>query len=149
MTDEPIFTEDDFAQARDYEGLGPAYFAARRTCEGAMAAFKAEHVEPLIKEASDAFYERLMTSVQDYLWSNAEMNLQGEMYRMVDQTVKALLGGADWALQRYALGERYDCAGVRAAVAKHVPKELQDARIADLEEELKRLRSDLEWHRGR
>lgn len=146
---EDVFTDADMAEAADYDALGPAYFAARRVCEGAMAAFDSEHMKPIVKKASDEFYEQLLASVQDYLWSNVEMNFQTKMYSMVDQTVRALLGGEEWALKRYALGSRYDCAKVREAVAKHVPKELQDARIVDLEDELKRLRSDLEWHRAR
>jgi hypothetical protein len=68
---------------------------------------------------------------------------------MVDDTVRALLGGNEWALKRYALGARHDHGAIRAAVAKHIPAELQDARIADLEAEVDRLRKDLEWWRTR
>lgn len=147
MTD-AAFTEADLAQAEQYDGLGPAYFAARRACESAMAAFDAEHMKPIVKKASDDLYEQLLETVQDHLWVNAEMNLQGKMYRMVDECVQALLGGREWALKRYVLGQ-YDCDKIRAAVAAHIPKELQDARIADLEAELKRVKSDLEWFRAR
>lgn len=142
-----VFTADDLAKADEYDGLGPAYFAARHVCEGAMEAFQAEHMEPLLKDASDKFYKKLLDAVQEHLWSNAEMNLQSRMYQMVDRTVHALLGGEDWAIKRYVFG-RYDCVATRAAVAKLIPKELQDARIADLEAELGKLRSDLEWHRA-
>lgn len=149
MTETDAFTADDLAKGEEHLALGPAYFAARRVVEGALENFQAEHVEPWLKEATDALYEKLLGDVQNYLWSNAEMNLQGECYRMVDRCVLALLSGEEWAVRKYALGERYDCEKVREAIARHVPKELQDARIADMEDELKRLREDLKWHRNR
>lgn len=145
------FTDDDLRQGQEHPALGPAYFAAQRVMAGAMAAFQAEHVEehvkPVIKRAADDLYEQLMRATKDYLWSNAEMNLQGEMWRMVDQIVKALLSGEGWALKKYALGERYDCEAVRATIARLVPEELQAARIADLEQEVKRLADQVAWLR--
>lgn len=151
MSEEATFTDDDIAEGAAHPALGPAYFAARRVVEGAMAAFQDEHIEqhvkPIIKKTSDELYEHLMRTTQDYLWSNAEMNLQGEMWRMVDQIVKALLSGEGWAVKKYVLGERYDCDKVRATVAQHVPVELQDARIADLEAEVTRLTDEIAWLR--
>jgi len=84
-----------------------------------------------------------------WLLSDTESNLGLAMARMVDDTVRALLGGNEWALKRYALGGKHDCAAIRAAVAKHIPAELQDARLADLEAEVELLRKDLEWMRDR
>lgn len=145
------FTADDIRQGEEHPTLGPAYFAANRVMAAAMAAFKEEHIDkhvaPIIKKASDDLYENVMRATQDYLFSNAEMNLQGEMWRMVDQIVKALLSGEGWAMKKYVLGERYDCEAVRAAVAKLVPGELQSARIADLEAEVKRLADQVAWLR--
>ena len=143
------FTADDIRQGEEHPTLGPAYFAANRVMAAAMAAFQEEHIDqhvaPIIKKASDDLYENVMRATQDYLFSNAEMNLQGEMWRMVDQIVKALLSGEGWAVKKYALGERYDCEAVRATLTRHVPAELQNARIADLEVEVKRLSDRLAW----
>lgn len=149
MTDDAAFTAADLSEAEKYDGLGPAYFASRRVMEAVVEGLDAEHMTPVVKKASDELYDRLLETVQDHLWSNAEYNLQGKMYRMVDDCVKALLTGEGWALKRYALAGRYDCEKVREAVAAHIPRELQDARIADLEEDVKRLTSDLRFYRDR
>jgi hypothetical protein len=143
------FTAKDLEQGQEHLTLGPAYFAARRVMQEACDSFDTKSFEPVLKKTADDFHEMLLENVQEYLWSNAEVNLQGKAWRMVDQCVQALLSGERWAMEKYALGERYDCAKVRATVARHVPKELQDARIADLEAEVKRLNEQLGWHRDR
>lgn len=141
---------DNLLNPADEDGtLGPAYFAARRAVEQAMQPFTNEMLGPILKEATDAFYKKLQDTVESFLWLDAEMNLQGKMWRMVDETVKALLSGEEWAVKRYCLGPRYDHDKVRAATAKHIPQELQDARIADLQAENAQLAKDLEWHRRR
>ena len=131
-------------QGANYPGLGPHYFAARKTAEEFMAKFEPEHFEPLIKKAADAFYSSLQSSLEDCLLSDVESNIQGTIWRQIDDSVRALLGGERWALDRYALGERYDCDKIREAVAKHIPAELQEKRVADLEAENKRLHEDNE-----
>lgn len=83
------------------------------------------------------------------LWSDAEMNLQGKSWRMVDEIVRGILSGEKWLIERYALGDRYDCDKIREAVARHIPREIMQARIADLEAENERLRKDLGFARGR
>jgi len=143
------FTDADLKQGAESLALGPAYFAARRVCQAHLEAFEAEHMRPLIDAAAKEFTDKLWDSVRDHLWSDTEYNLQGRMWRMTDQSVLALLSGEEWAIKKYALGERYDCAKVRAAVAKHIPKELQDARVADLEEQVARLEKDLRYYRER
>jgi hypothetical protein len=140
-----MFTDETLTEAAKYPTLGPAYFEARAVVERQMAKFEAEQFEPLIKEFADKFRERLWSDVKDHMLSDAELNMQGEMYRMVDASVMAILSGEQWAIERYAL-HKYDGEKVRAAVAKHIPKELQDARIADLEKEVARLRESLKFH---
>ena len=144
---EADFTEADLKQGAQHLTLGPAYFAARRVCQAHLEAFEAEHMRPLIQKFTKELADEVWTTVQDSLWSDTEYNLQGQMWRMVDQCVLPLLSGEGWAVGKYALGERYDCEKVRATVAKHVPAELQDARVADLEAEVKKLREQLEWAR--
>lgn len=139
MTDS-IFTEDDMAKASEYPVLGPAYFASRRIVEELMAKFEAEDFKPLIESFEKKFSEKLWNAVADSLLVDTESNLQGEMHRMVDDCVMALLGGEGWALERWALTDRYDGVKIRAAVAAHIPQELQDKRVADLEKEIKFLK---------
>lgn len=131
-------------------GLGPAYFDARAVAERVMAKFENEDFQPMVKKVVDAISEKLWVDVQNSLLMDVEMNLHGQMWRMVDSCVNALLGGSKWALQKYALAERYhDGTEIRAAVAKHIPAELQDARIADLEAEITKLRCDIAFYRDR
>lgn len=131
-------------EAAKYPELGPHYFAARKTAEEFMAKFEPEHFDPLIKKAADAFMMQMQESLEGWFLGNVESNIQGEIWRRIDDSVRALLSGERWALERYALGSRYNCDKIRAAVATHIPAELQDARLKDLEAENDRLRKDIE-----
>lgn len=143
-----MFSEKSVEDAAQYDTLGPTYFEAKAIVEKQMAKFEAEHFTPLLKKFAAQFYEKLREDVHNHLLSDTELNLQGEMYRMVDACIEALLSGERWAIERYALGS-YRQEKVREAVAKHIPRELQDARIADLEKEVARLRKDLTFYRSR
>lgn len=142
-----VVTQAHVESSKGYETLGPAYFAAREIAEKFMAGFEAEHFEPLAKRFSKELYEQINESIQAWLLADTENNLHGSMWRMVDDCVKALLSGERWAIEKYALGPRYEAEKIRAAVAAHIPQELQDARIADLEAEVKKLKEDNEWLR--
>lgn len=143
-----MFTVDALDQAKKYDTLGPAYFEARPIVERLMANFEAEHFKPIVDACVKEFQDRMWDSVRDHLLNDTEMNIHGHVYRMVDDCVAAILSGERWAIERYALGS-YNQEKVRAAIAKHIPQELQDARIADLEKEVERLRSDLKFYRDR
>ena len=145
MSADDILNPDD---AKGYETLGPAYFAARRVVEDAMKPFDAEMLAPILKKAADDFYAKLQETVEDAIWGDAEINLQSKMWRMVDETVKALLTGEEWALSRYCLGSRYEHDKVRAAVAAHIPKEIQDARVSDLSAQVEWLTKELSYYRN-
>lgn len=129
--------------------LGPAYFDARAVAQRIMEKFQAEQFEPFVKSFADQFYAKLSDTVQWHLMNDVEINVQGDIWRAVDASVKALLEGEAWALERYVLGERYDHAKIREAVAKHIPVELQDKRIADLQADNDRLRGLLRHHQDR
>lgn len=146
---EQAFEIGDFAEAEGYPVLGPAYFSARRKAAAMVEHLAAEDFEPIIKKAADDFYAKLLDDAQTYLLSNAEDNVQGEIWRAVDQCVQDLLTGKDWALSRYALGDRYDTKAVRAAVAMLIPAELQDARLVEAEAEITKLKADLQFERDR
>lgn len=143
MSDETLNVED----AAQYETLGPVYFAARRVVEAAMHDFTNDHLKEIAKTTTDAIYEKVQTAVEDHLWSDAELNLQGKMWRMVDQIVQGILSGEKWIADRYALGTRYDCGAARKAIAAHFEDAIAKARIADLEAEVERLKKDNEWLR--
>lgn len=144
---ETIFTEDDIKQAAEYPSLGPAYFSGRRFADQLMEKFEADNFKPLLKAFTDKFSEQLWESVQESLLVDVECNVQGHIWRTVDAMVNYLLTGERWALERYALQERYSGEKVRAAIAKHIPAELQEKRIADLEAENAELRQRNEWLR--
>ncbi len=150
-TVEDIFTEHDLAEGLANPTLGPEYFAARSFMERTMRGFQDEHLKPLAdavtKTVTDQITEKVWEAVQDSLLIDAEYNVQNTIWRMVNETVKALLSGEKWAMTRYPLASRYDAERVRAAIAKHIPDELAQARIADLEAEIKRLQEQLEWRR--
>lgn len=148
MTDEPI-TPPDIEQSDHYKVLGPHYFSSRRFCEKLMEDFDVEQLKPLVKAHVDGFSDKLWSLVQDALVSDTESNVQTHIRSTVDQIVKGILSGEKWVMDRYALGERYDCEKVRAAIARHIPRELQDARIADLEAELARVNTDLKFYKDR
>lgn len=142
-----MFAQEDVDKGTGY-GLGPAYFDARRVCENFMSKFENEQFKPLVDKLADQINERLWEDLQSSLLMDTEINLQGEIYRMVDNCVEALLSGQEWAIKKYVLGQ-YNQEKLREAVAKHITVELQDARIKDLEAELKRVKDDLAWHRQR
>lgn len=144
-----MFEADELAINDHYPTLGPAYEAARKSAERFMASFEAEHFQPMIDKFVAEFRDKMWTEVCACFLSDTESNLQGDMWRHADSMVKHVLAGDRWAIEKFALGERYDCEKVREAVAKRVPKELQDARIADLEAELERVKKDLQFYRDR
>jgi hypothetical protein len=132
-------------EARQYPNLGPAYFAAQAIAERFMTSFQEEQFKPLIDKFAAEFNDRLWSDLQSSLLGDTQSNLRSDMWRMVDQCVTAVLSGERWVMEKYALGSRYDCDKVRETVAKHIPAELQDKRVTDLEEEVKRLREDNEF----
>lgn len=132
-----------------FKTLGPNYFVAREVAETFIKDFTAEQFEPLAKEFADTVYSKVLDSFQEYLMSNTEMNIQSEIWRRIDDTVKALLSGEKWAMERFLLGERYDCEKIRATVATYIPAELQDKRLSELQAENERLAKDNKWLRER
>ena len=130
-----------------HPSLGPNYEIGKRVAERIMAQFTEEHFSPMIKDFSDKVYDALEGKVRDYLLSDVESNIQLDVWRQLDACVEALLGKQTWIIEKYCLGERYNCDQIRAAVAAAMPKELQDARISDLEAEVDRLKKDNDWLR--
>lgn len=148
MMEDEVFTADDIEKGQDV--LGPEYFAGRRISERFMAQFKDEHFKPLAEEFAKVFRDKLWTDIADWLLVDTESNVHNEIARMVEGTVQAIITGQKWALNRYALAARYgNGVELRAAIVKHVPAELMDARLRDLEAENAKLREDIRWFRDR
>lgn len=143
-----MFEPDEIEKGTESPTLGPAYFAARKTAERFMASFEAEHFKPLVDKFAKELRDELWSNVSEWLLTDTENNLQGEMWRHADNMVKHVLAGDEWAMKKFVLGERYDCEAVRRTVAKHIQKELQDARVADLEAEVERLKKDVAFYRN-
>lgn len=118
-----------------------------RIVEASCAALKSEHAKEIADVVAKQVYDRIQEVVEASLWSDAEMNLQGKMWSMVDEMIKGILGGDLAAMKRYTLGHRYDCEAVRKAIATHIPQEIMNARIADLEAENKSLQDALRLER--
>ena len=154
MAEEDFMTDAELQEKHPV--LGPDYFRARALAEGVVARIEVEHMEALrkiAKELTDEIQDRIWSSVVGHLLSDTEYNLQGEIRRRIENAVSALLSGEKWALNRYVLDGRYtgsiSAEKLRETVAKHIPEELQSTRIAELEKEVQRLRTDLEWYRNR
>lgn len=148
--DEDLITGEHVAESAKWGNLSPPYFAGREIAERFMAKFEDEHFKPLAEKFANQFRDQLWGDISAWLLADTESNVGGAIWRMVDQIVQEILSGASpWIAKQYALGERYDCEKVRAALAKTIPKELQDARIADLEAEVAKLEENLRWMRDR
>ena len=142
-------TVQDIAEATNYGTLGPGYFAARRIAERLMTGVEVEPLQKVADKVADDIRTAVYEYVEDHMRSDMEDNLRSHIAGMVDDTVRALLTGEPWAMQRYPLSSRYDATEVRAAVAKHGAEPLLMARIADLEKEVERLRERLKWAQER
>jgi hypothetical protein len=146
MTDD-VMTSDDFQKSEGMKTLGPHYFSSRRFAEEVMSGVETEFFEPALKKFADELYTAMLDKAQNWIIGDAESNVQTHIWRTVDQIVSGILSGEKWIVERYVLGGKYDCGTIRKTLAQHVPKELQDARIADLEEQVKALKEQVEWLR--
>lgn len=140
-------TVDDVEQSQGYEILGPAYFAARRIAEQVMSGVEAEPLQKVAKKVTDDIRDAVYEYVEVHMRSDLETNLQGHLTDMVDSTVRALITGEEWAMNRYPLSKRYDAVDVRAACAKHGGEPLLMGRIADLEKRVAELAESLRFER--
>jgi ATP-dependent Clp protease ATP-binding subunit ClpA len=142
MAYDPISAQDIHDGTRDREMvLGPGYFAARRFAEAFMAGADQGPFKPVIEKVTKEIADELWQRVQDNLLDDHNIHLH--IWQTVDQMVKFILSGEKWAVEKYALGDRYDCAKVREAIFQHFPKELRDKHIDDLEKEVENLKESL------
>jgi hypothetical protein len=140
-------TDADIKKSEGYETLGPGYFAARRIAETIMRGADGEPLHAVADHCVEKIRQEVYRYCEDHLLSDLEINVQGHIVNLVDSTVQALLVGQPWAIERYAVSQRYQADEVRAAVAKHGGEPLLLARVADLEKEVARLKADLAYYR--
>ena len=147
------YSDDVTEKAEGHPSLGAEYFAADEAIKRFLSQWREEHAEKLAEEIMkpvlDAVHNRVWDSFRDFLLSDAEMNAQSEMRRMVEDSVRALIGGQKWANVKYISPEGYQTEKVRETLAKLYSDEIKDGRIADLEKEVARLNEQLSWHRDR
>ena len=140
MTDD-VFSAENLREGEKSPTLGPAYFASRDIAERFMSKFTAEQFKPMLDQFTMQFRDKMWSDMQDYLMSDTEANIQGEMWRQADRMVEYLVAGEDWAMKKFVLNERYDFDKVRKAIAAHIPQELQDKRIEVLEQQIAEMRA--------
>lgn len=139
-------------QANASPTLGAEYFAARDAAERFLKHWQDEHAEQLAEAIMtpvlDIVREKVWDAFRDWLLQDAEYNAHLTMSRMVEDSVKALIGGDKWANVKYISPEGYRTEKVRETLAKLYSDEIKDGRIADLEAEVARLTEQLRWARG-
>lgn len=142
-TPKPIgLTPEDFAASEKYNGdIAPWYFASNRIAKALCAEAITEETmkalaENVAKEVSGAIFD----AVSDFLWSGSFEDNMGLMAdQLVDDVLEAVVSGNEVLARRIAL-KKYDQHGVRAAIARLIPDEVLQARIADLEREVAELK---------
>lgn len=141
-----MFTHEHIEKSN--EVLSPAYFYSRDAAERFMRDFEAEHFKPMLEKFVKEFHDELWPKLSEYLASDTTYNLHAQMWQQVDATVEALMSGHQWALDRYCLNCKYgNGEEIRKAVAAHVAKEHQDARVVDLEKQVATLKEELAFLR--
>lgn len=138
-----MFNTEDLQESEKSPFLGPAYFDSRRVAQNIMDKFEADNFKPLLEKFSENFADVIRKDMENYILTDVECNIQGEMWRMVDNCVEALLTGKGWALQRYALTDKFDGPVIREAILRHASEELKGQRILDLEKQIESLKKDL------
>lgn len=140
-----LLADEDFAESEGCHALAPYYFSSRRIAEALCAEAITEETMKAIagkvaKEVSGAVFD----AISDFLWDGGiENNMHLMADNLVDDALEAVVSGNKVLASRIAL-RTYDPYGVRAAIAKLVPDEVLQARIADLEKEVERLTEMLE-----
>lgn len=143
-----MIEEKHIEKSKDYSALGPSYFAASELCENFFSEWEPENLEGIAQKVAEEISGKIHNELRDFIWDGQlESSLQSKAYQMVDDTVKALLTGEKWAIDRYVMNDRYnDGAVLREKLARMIPQEIQDKRIADLEAQLEKIKKERdEW----
>lgn len=150
MADNAI-TDDDINSGREMPELGAHYFSARRFADGLLKNVEPDVMKPVIDKIAEQLIEAVWDATKNWLLTDTEANVQGHIWEMVDRIVSAILGGEEWAVKTFALGNRYNTAKIREALVRQFPDELRtvlvaerDKQIAELKKEIARLNALVE-----
>ena len=145
MTPQERFTYDEMTQGLASPVLGPAYFSSRRAAEAMFTGADETPFVQMVNKLGKKLRDELYDYAQNYMLSDMENNIQGHIWYAVDNTIRALLTGEKWALERYPLNPSHDGASIRATVATLAGEELQVMRIKELETAVARLEETLRY----
>lgn len=143
-----MFKDEYLKDGEKFPELGPSYFEARDVANSILKEVKWDFFDKIIKEASDRFYVSLQSDVENFIQSDTRSNIQGHIYRMVDNTVSALLTGEKWAFHRYVHTRNFNGEKIRKKIMETAPEEIKLGRIADLEEENRRLEKEIAFYKS-
>ncbi len=91
------YTEEEHQVGEDHPILGAEYQATRNAVDGFLKHWTEEHVarisEEAIKPLVDQLKREVSEALEDYLLADVECNAAGTMCRMVECSVRALIGG--------------------------------------------------------
>lgn len=150
---EMAYSAEITAEAESHPTLGAEYFAAREVAERFLKNWQQDHAEKLaeaiMRPVLDAVQEKVWDAFKDFLLSDTEQNVQSEMRHMVENSVRALIGGDKWANVKYIETSYGDGKKVRETLAQLYRDEIKDGRIRDLESEVQRLKDNLRFHENR
>ena len=144
---EATFTASELEFAEQYPTLGADYKRAQDVAERYMSHFRDTHFKELVDKFSDEFRDKLWGDVSSWFIADTESNLQTEIRHAVDATIGAILRGDQWALSRYPLSQYHDGQKIRAAIFAEHKDEIIAAGIKDRDDEIARLKEQLEWAR--
>ncbi len=146
-----MITQEDIENAKDIEYLGPAYVASHRIVEAALEKLEPEAFKDIAKPFVDAVYEKIQNAVESSILFDAQYNISGQVKDAIDGAINALLSGEEWALRQYVTEERHNnmAPKMRETIARLLPDHIMAARVADLEKQVERLKSQLDFAQGR
>ena len=140
MTDPAVTYSAQHMAEAESTGLAPEYFAARDAAAEFLKHWKQEHAEqvcgPIVKHVTDEITEKVWDAFRDWFVDDGEGNVRIKINEMVESTVNALLGGEQWAIDKYLTGSGWHCEQTRKTLAALHSDAIKDARIADLERQL-------------
>lgn len=128
--------------------LGPVYFSARRWADGLVPAYQEGALAAIVKKAAEHFLGELQEGAENYVLADVSSNVQGHVWHLVDRIVEdGIIGDVPWVVQRYALGERYNCQALRVALVEKCRDVLVPMVAQRLRDEADQALQSRDWYR--
>jgi hypothetical protein len=139
---------EDVAEGEASPVLGPVYFAARRWADGLVPAYQEGAFAAIVRRAAEQFLAELQEGAENYVLADVSSNVQGHVWHLVDRIVEdGIIGGTPWVVQRYGLGERYQCQALRVALAEKCRDVLVPMVAQRLRDEADQALQSRDWYR--